>query len=63
MKRAQELEIATPDSTLLLGALDKMSEKVVKATSQAAFRTSSTRAALGVDVTHADGRGRVLGDQ
>ena len=51
LRRAQELEIATPDSTLLLGALDKMSEQIVKASSQAAFRTSSTRAALGVDVT------------
>ena len=51
LRRAQELEIATPDSTLLLGALDRMSEQIVKASSQAAFRTSSTRAALGVDVT------------
>ena len=51
LRRAQELEIATPDSTLLLGALDKMSEQIVKASNQAAFRTSATRAALGVDVT------------
>ena len=50
LRRAQELEIATPDSTLLLGALDRMSEQIIKASSQAAFRTSSTRAALGVDV-------------
>ena len=28
LRRAQELEIATPDATLLLGALDKMSELV-----------------------------------
>ena len=51
LRRAQELEIATPDSTLLLGALDKMSEQIVKASGQAAFRVSSTRVALGVDVT------------
>ena len=51
LRRAQELEIATPDSTLLLGALDRVSEQIIKASSQAAFRTSSTRAALGVDVT------------
>ena len=30
LRRAQELEIATPDATLLLGALDKMSELVGK---------------------------------
>ena len=51
LRRAQELEIATPDSTLLLGALGKMSEQIVKASGQAAFRVSSTRVALGVDVT------------
>eukprot|EP00913_Durusdinium_trenchii_P005353 g4994.t1 len=50
LRRAQELEIATPDATLLLGALDKMSELVGK-TSNVAFRMSSTRATLGVDVT------------
>ena len=51
MRRAQELEIATPDATLLLGALDKMSELVGKTSNQVAFRMSSTRATLGVDVT------------
>ena len=51
LRRAQELEIATPDATLLLGALDRMSELVGKTSSQVAFRMSSTRAALGVDVT------------
>ena len=51
LRRAQELEIATPDATLLLGALDRMSELVGKTSSQVAFRTSSTRATLGVDVT------------
>ena len=51
LRRAQELEIATPDATLLLGALDRMSELVGRTSSQVAFRMSSTRAALGVDVT------------
>ena len=51
LRRAQELEIATPDATLLLGALDKMSELVGKTSNQVAFRMSSTRATLGVDVT------------
>ena len=51
LRRAQELDIATPDATLLLGALDKMTELVGKRSSQVAFRMSSTRATLGVDVT------------
>ena len=51
LRRAQELDIATPDATLLLGALDKMSELVGRTSSQVAFRMSSTRATLGVDVT------------
>ena len=51
LRRAQELEIATPDATLLLGALDRMSELVGKTSNQVAFRMSSTRATLGVDVT------------
>ena len=51
LRRAQELDITTPDATLLLGAVDRMSTPVVRASSQAAFRVSSTRAALGVDVT------------
>ena len=51
LRRAQELDITTPDATLLLGAVDRMSAPVVKASSQAAFRVSSTRATLGVDVT------------
>ena len=51
LRRAQELEIATPDATLLLGALDKMSELVGKTSNQVAFRMSSTRATLGVDAT------------
>ena len=38
LRRAQELEIATPDATLLLGALDKMSELVGKTSNQVAFR-------------------------
>eukprot|EP00913_Durusdinium_trenchii_P004009 g3713.t1 len=51
LRRAQELEIATPDATLLLGALDRMSDLIGRTSSQVAFRMSSTRAALGVDVT------------
>ena len=51
LRRAQELDIATPDATLLLGALDKMTELVGRTSSQVAFRMSSTRATLGVDVT------------
>eukprot|EP00913_Durusdinium_trenchii_P002203 g2035.t1 len=51
LRRAQELDITTPDATLLLGAVDRMSAPVVKASGQAAFRVSSTRATLGVDVT------------
>ena len=51
LRRAQELEIATPDATLLLGALDRMSELVGRTSNQVAFRMSSTRATLGVDVT------------
>ena len=50
LRRAQELKVATPDPTLLIGALDKMSGVVVKSSPQAAFRLNSMRTQLMVDV-------------
>ena len=50
LRRSQELKVATPDPTLLIGALDKMSGVVVKSSPQAAFRLNSMRMQLMVDV-------------
>ena len=44
LRRAQELNVATPDPTLLIGALDKMSSSIIKTSTQMAFRLNSTRA-------------------
>eukprot|EP00435_Cladocopium_sp_Y103_P030096 s34_g7.t1 len=51
LKRAEELKVATPDPTLLIGALDRMSGMVTKTSPQAAFRLNTTRAALMVDIS------------
>ena len=51
LKRADELKVVTPDPTLLIGALDKMSSLVMKSSAQATFRLNTTRAALMVDVS------------
>ena len=51
LRRAEELDIATPDPTLLMGALDQMAEVLTKSSTQTTFRLSSTRAALLVDVS------------
>eukprot|EP00435_Cladocopium_sp_Y103_P044759 s704_g12.t1 len=50
LRRAQELNVATPDPTLLMGALDKMSSTILKSSAQMAFRLNSTRAQLMVDI-------------
>eukprot|EP00435_Cladocopium_sp_Y103_P038238 s480_g10.t1 len=50
LRRAQELNVATPDPTLLIGALDKMSASIIKSSTQMAFRLNSTRAQLMVDI-------------
>ena len=50
LRRAQELNVTTPDPTLLMGALDKMSSTIIKTSSQIAFRLNSTRAQLMVDI-------------
>eukprot|EP00435_Cladocopium_sp_Y103_P005472 s1608_g1.t2 len=50
LRRAQELNVATPDPTLLIGALDKMSSAIIKTSTQMAFRLNSTRAQLMVDI-------------
>ena len=50
LRRAQELNVTTPDPTLLMGALDKMSSTIIKTSSQMAFRLNSTRAQLMVDI-------------
>ena len=42
LRRAQELNVTTPDPTLLMGALDKMSSTIIKTSSQMAFRLNST---------------------
>ena len=48
--RAMELGVSTPDPTLLMNALDRLGVHVSKSSPQAAFRLSSTRAILQVDV-------------
>eukprot|EP00435_Cladocopium_sp_Y103_P055404 s1091_g18.t1 len=50
LRRAQELKVATPDPTLLMGALDRMSSSIIKSSNQLAFRLNSTRAQLMVDI-------------
>ena len=50
LRRAQELKIATPDATLLVGALEKYVGVIVKASPQTSFRLNSARAGLRVDV-------------
>ena len=50
LKRAQELSVTTPDPTLLMNALDKMSQVVIRASTHTAFRLNSTRAHLMVDI-------------
>eukprot|EP00435_Cladocopium_sp_Y103_P065207 s1247_g27.t1 len=50
LRRAQELNVATPDPTLLIGALDKMSGSIIRSSTQLAFRLNSTRAQLMVDI-------------
>ena len=49
-KRAKELRIDVPDATLLMGALDRLAQPLVKLSPQSAFRLSTVRAALQVDV-------------
>ena len=56
LKRAQELRVATPDPTLLMGALDAMGAVVTRTSPQAAFRLNSTGAQLMVDVNPTLGR-------
>eukprot|EP00435_Cladocopium_sp_Y103_P054363 s510_g17.t1 len=51
LRRAQELGVMTPDPTLLIGALDRMSSAIIKTSSQMAFRLNSARAQLMVDVS------------
>ena len=50
VRRAKELRINIPDPTLLIGTLDKMSAPLVRASAQVAFRLSTVRAQLLVDV-------------
>ena len=38
LTRAQELKVATPDPTLLMGALDRISSTIIKSSNQLAFR-------------------------
>ena len=48
-KRAKELKIDVPDATLLMGALDRLGQPLVRLSPQCAFRLSTVRAALQVD--------------
>ena len=48
-KRAKELRIDVPDATLLMGALDRLGQPLVRLSPQSAFRLSTVRAALQVD--------------
>ena len=48
-KRAKELRIDIPDATLLMGALDRLGQPLVRLSPQSAFRLSTVRAALQVD--------------
>ena len=50
LQRALELGVSTPDPTLLMNALDRLGASISKSSTQAAFRMSSTRAALQVDI-------------
>ena len=50
VRRARELRINIPDPTLLIGTLDKLSVPLVKTSAQVAFRLSTVRAQLLVDV-------------
>ena len=50
LRRAQKLKIATPDATLLVGALEKYVGVIVKASPQTSFRLNSARAGLRIDV-------------
>ena len=44
LRRAQELRVNVPDATLLMGALDKLSQPRGKVATQSAFRLSAIRA-------------------
>eukprot|EP00913_Durusdinium_trenchii_P034611 g32381.t1 len=46
LRRAQELRVNVPDATLLMGALDKLSQPLGKVATQSAFRLSAIRANL-----------------
>eukprot|EP00435_Cladocopium_sp_Y103_P040850 s2478_g11.t1 len=50
LRRAGELQIAVPDPTLLVGALEKLGATLVNQSVQASFRLSSARAQLQIDV-------------
>ena len=50
LQRALELGVSTPDPTLLMSTLDRLGAVVNRSSTQAAFRLSSTRAMLQVDV-------------
>ena len=51
LRRAQELRVNVPDATLLMAALDKISQPLSRSAAQSAFRLSSIRAMLMVDVS------------
>ena len=48
--RTGELNIAVPDATLLVSALDKFAQGLMRCSPQAAFRLNAARASLQVDV-------------
>ena len=50
LRLAQELNVATPHPTLLIGALEKMSSSIIKTSTQMAFRLNSARAQLMGDI-------------
>ena len=50
LRRAVELQIAIPDPTLLVGALEKMGTILTHQSAQASFRLSSARVLLQIDV-------------
>ena len=50
IERAKELEVIIPDPTVLLAALDQITEKVITKDARRKFRVDAAREALKVDV-------------
>ena len=49
IERAKELEVIIPDPTMLLAAMDQITEKVVNKDARRKFRIDAAREALKVD--------------